>query len=142
MKFHSIDFKAVDWKHLDSFEDRTVFQTREWLQFVSESQNATPVIAELRDGNKVLGYFTGLTFSKFGLKVLGSSFPGWTTPYIGFNLNASISRRYALEALEKFYLCEVVLVRLKGNVELRQRRVVKLQRQHLAVEPKSNVLVC
>src|SRR6266516_1463079 len=102
MKFHKIDFKTADWKHLDSYQDRTVFQTREWLQFVSESQNATPVLAELRDGNEVLGYFTGLTFSKFGLKVLGSSFPGWTTHYIGFNLNASISRRAALEALEKF----------------------------------------
>lgn len=102
MKFHSIDFKAADWKHLDGFEDRTVFQTREWLQFVSESQNATPLIAELRDGSEVLGYFTGLTFSKFGLKVLGSSFPGWTTPYIGFNLNPGVSRHDALAALEKF----------------------------------------
>ena len=102
MKFHPIDFKAADWKHLDSFADRTVFQTREWLQFVSESQNAMPMLAELREGNEVLGYFTGLTFSKFGLKVLGSSFPGWTTPYIGFNLNPGVSRRGALEALEKF----------------------------------------
>ncbi len=102
MKFHPIDFKAADWKHLDSFADRTVFQTREWLQFVSESQKATPVLAELRDGKHVLGYFTGLTFSKFGLKVLGSSFPGWTTPYIGFNLSSGVSRHDALEALEKF----------------------------------------
>jgi hypothetical protein len=102
MKFYPIEFKAADWKHLDSFEDRTVFQTREWLQFVSESQNAMPMLAELRDGNEVLGYFTGLTFSKFGLKVLGSSFPGWTTPYIGFNLNPGVSRRDALGALEKF----------------------------------------
>ncbi|HYK48786.1 MAG TPA: GNAT family N-acetyltransferase [Terriglobales bacterium] len=102
MKFHSIDFKAADWRHLDSFEDRTVFQTREWLQFVSESQNATPLIAELRDGSEVLGYFTGLTFSKFGLKVLGSSFPGWTTPYMGFNLNPGVSRHDAFAALEKF----------------------------------------
>ncbi|PYX29073.1 MAG: amino-acid racemase [Acidobacteria bacterium] len=102
MKFHSINFKAADWKHLDSFEDRTVFQTREWLQFVSESQNATPLITELRDGSEVLGYFTGLTFSKFGLKVLGSSFPGWTTPYMGFNLNPGVSRHDALAALEKF----------------------------------------
>jgi Acetyltransferase (GNAT) domain len=102
MKFHAIDFKTADWKRLDSFADRTVFQTREWLQFVSESQNAAPVLAELRDGSDVLGYFTGLTFSKFGLKVLGSSFPGWTTPYIGFNLKAAVSRRDALEALEKF----------------------------------------
>ena len=77
MKFHPIDIKAADWKRLDRFADRTVFQTREWLHFVAESQNAQPVLAELRERNDVLGYFTGLTFSKFGMKVLGSSFTGW-----------------------------------------------------------------
>ncbi len=102
MKFYPIDIKAADWKRLDRFADRTVFQTREWLQFIAESQNAQPVLAELRESSEVLGYFTGLTFSKFGMKVLGSSFPGWTTPYIGFNLNPGIPRRAALEALEKF----------------------------------------
>jgi hypothetical protein len=102
MKFHPIDIKTADWKRLDSFADRTVFQTREWLQFVAESQNARPVLAELRESSEILGYFTGLSFSKFGMKVLGSSFPGWTTPYIGFNLNPGIPRRAALEALEKF----------------------------------------
>lgn len=101
MKFHPIDFRHVDWKRLDSFADRTVFQTRAWLEFVSESQRGTPVVAELRDGSDVLGYFSGLTFSKFGLKVLGSSFPGWTTPYIGFNLIDGVPRRSALEALER-----------------------------------------
>jgi hypothetical protein len=102
MKFYPIDIKAADWKHLDRFADRTVFQTREWLQFVAESQNAQPVLAELRESSEVLGYFTGLSFSKFGMKVLGSSFPGWTTPYIGFNLNPGVPRRAALEALKKF----------------------------------------
>ena len=102
MKLRQVDCKAADWKVLDSFPDRTVFQTREWLHFVAESQGATPVLAEVREGSDVVGYFTGLTFSKFGMKVLGSSFPGWTTPYIGFNLNHGISHRAALEALEKF----------------------------------------
>jgi hypothetical protein len=82
MKFHPIDAQSADWKRLDCFADRTVFQTREWLQFIAESQLAVPVLAELRESSDVQGYFTGLTFSKFGMKVLGSSFPGWTTPYI------------------------------------------------------------
>ncbi len=100
MKCRFIDFDAVDWKRLDAFADRTVFQTREWVSFVSESQKATPVLAELSDGASVVGYFTGLTFSRFGVKVLGSSFLGWTTPYMGFNLAADISRADALQALE------------------------------------------
>lgn len=113
MKFHSIDIKSADWKRLDSFADRTVFQTREWINFVAEAQKAQPVLAELRQQNQVLGYFTGLTSSKFGMKVLGSSFPGWTTPYIGFNLNPGVSRRAALKALETFAWEELKCVHLE-----------------------------
>jgi hypothetical protein len=113
MKLHRIDIKNADWKLLDSFADRTVFQTRAWLQFVAEAQAATPVLAEVRNGSEGFGYFTGLTFSKFGMKVLGSSFPGWTTPYIGFNLKPGISRREALAALEKFAWNELKCLHLE-----------------------------
>lgn len=101
MKCKILDWAAVNWELLDQFADRTVFQTREWLLFLSETQKATPVIAELREGGDLVGYFTGLTFTRFGVKVLGSSFPGWTTPYIGFNLVAGASRAKALAAVEE-----------------------------------------
>lgn len=100
MKCSFTDFESANWTQLDQFPDRTIFQTQAWVRFVSESQKATPVLAELRDGGEVVGYFTGLTFTKFGVKVLGSSFPGWTTPYMGFNLVEGASRGAALEALE------------------------------------------
>jgi hypothetical protein len=101
MRCEIIDFERADWKHLDCFADRTVFQTREWVHFVAETQNATPVLAQLSENGKLVGYFTGLTFTRFGIKVLGSSFPGWTTPYMGFNLTPGTSRAEALVALEK-----------------------------------------
>src|SRR6267154_884955 len=101
MKCEIIDFENADWKLLDSFADRTVFQTREWVRFLAETQNATPVLAELSQAGRVVGYFTGLTFTRMGVKILGSSFPGWTTPYIGFNLLPGVSRADALAAVEK-----------------------------------------
>src|SRR6266487_5272067 len=101
MRCEIIDFERADWKHLDSFADRTVFQTREWVHFVAETQKATPVLAQLSANGKLVGYFTGLTFTRFGIKVLGGSFPGWTTPYMGFNLTPGTSRAEALIALEK-----------------------------------------
>jgi len=101
MKCHIIDFNAVDWTFLDRFADRTVFQTREWIQFIGEAQGATPLIAELREGRELAGYFTGLTFTRLGVKILGSSFPGWTTPYVGFNLVPGASRAAALTAVEE-----------------------------------------
>jgi hypothetical protein len=100
MKCNIIDFESANWERLDLFADRTVFQTEAWVRFVSESQKATPVLAELREDGGIVGYFTGLTFTKFGVKVLGSSFPGWTTPYMGFNLAQGASRADALKALE------------------------------------------
>jgi hypothetical protein len=113
MKLQRITYNAADWKLLDSFQDRTVFQTKAWLEFVQESQDAAPVLAEVREGDEVVGYFSGLTFSKLGMKVLGSSFPGWTTPYIGFNLKPGVSRRLALEALEKFAWNELKCVHME-----------------------------
>jgi hypothetical protein len=101
MKCTPIDVKAVDWKTLDSFADRTVFQTQPWLDFIAETQDATPIVAELRQDGKLAGYFSGLTVTKFGVKILGSSFPGWTTPYIGFNLMPGVSRAAALAAVER-----------------------------------------
>jgi hypothetical protein len=97
MKCTIVDFDAVNWELLDGFQDRTVFQTRSWLQFI---QKATPVLAELHDGGQRVGYFTGLSFSRFGVRILGSSFPGWTTPYMGFNLLPGVSRAAALAAVE------------------------------------------
>src|SRR5579862_5405931 len=50
MDYRLIDFDAVEWDVLDRFADRTVFQTREWLRFISQTQRATPIVVELREG--------------------------------------------------------------------------------------------
>jgi hypothetical protein len=100
MKASLIDVAGVDWSRLDAFPDRTVFQTREWLNFVRETQRANIVLCELLEGGELVGYFTGLVFSRLGIRILGSSFPGWTTPYMGFNLVAGASRKDALSAIE------------------------------------------
>src|SRR5215469_14444515 len=101
MKYRLVDFANANWDLLDSFADRTVFQTRAWVEFVMQTQKATPVMVELHDDDQQVGFFTGLTFTRFGVKILGSSFPGWTTPYMGFNLRPGISRSSALAAVEK-----------------------------------------
>jgi hypothetical protein len=96
-----IDAAGANWQELDIFADRTIFQKREWIEFLAETKHAVPVLAEVRDGAQVVGYFTGLTFQKMGVKILGSPFPGWTTPYMGFNLLPGAPRQAALAAVEK-----------------------------------------
>ncbi len=113
LKLYRIDFHAVNWEVLDQFEDRTVFQTREWLEFVAETQRAEPVVAEVREGSARVGYFSGLIVRRLGVRVLGSSLPGWTTPYIGFNLAPGASRKEALRALEGFAFKELGCLHLE-----------------------------
>jgi CelD/BcsL family acetyltransferase involved in cellulose biosynthesis len=102
MKLERLEPDAVDWDRLDGFADRVVFQTREWLDFVSRTQGAEPVVAAVLDGRKTVGYFTGLVAKRYGIRLLGSPFPGWATGSMGFNLEPEVNRREAVGALVDF----------------------------------------
>ncbi len=102
MKLERLDPGTVDWAALDSFPDRVIFQTREWLEFVSRTQGAEPVVAAVMEGGTAVGYFTGLVVKRYGMRILGSPLPGWTTGSMGFNLEPGASRRNAVRALVDF----------------------------------------
>jgi CelD/BcsL family acetyltransferase involved in cellulose biosynthesis len=112
-------WSEVDWSALDRYADRNVFQTRAWLEFLAEIQRAEPVIAALEDGGEHLGYFSGLLVKRWGLRFLGSPLPGWTTPYLGFNLDPDVPRRVAAAALVEFAFKELRC----AHLELRDRRL-------------------
>ena len=64
--------------------------------FVEETQGASRVTAILRDVTAPVGRFTGLVARKLGARILGSPFPGWSTAYMGFNLEPGVDRREAV----------------------------------------------
>jgi len=86
----------------DAWPDRMIYHSEEWIRFVAETQGATPLRAELRDGDSVVGYLCGLIFTRLGIRIFGSPFAGWTTPYMGFSLAPGVPRWRALEALRTF----------------------------------------
>jgi hypothetical protein len=102
MEFFRIDHETIDERKMGEYEDRIIFQTRPWLNFLVMTQGGEPVVAELRRGREILGHFTGLLVKKLGFRILGSPFRGWSTPYMGFNLRKDVSRNEALEALAPF----------------------------------------
>ena len=90
-----------------------MFQTRLWLNFVSETQNAGPVIVKITDHNQTIGFFTGLIIKKLGFKILGSPFPGWTTSYMGFNLVDGVERGEVLKEFIPFVFKELGCIHLE-----------------------------
>jgi CelD/BcsL family acetyltransferase involved in cellulose biosynthesis len=118
LRLARLELESVDWPTLDAFPDRVLFQTREWLDFVQRTQDAEPVVATLHDGDgPVAGYFTGLVIRRFGVRILGSPFPGWTTSYMGFNLEDGTDRREAAAALVPFAFQQLRCL----HVELKDR---------------------
>lgn len=93
---------AVPWSELDAAPDRTVAQTRAWLDFLVETQDAEPVVARVLDGPDQVGWFTGAVVRRLGLRILGAPLRGWTTAAMGFNLAGEVDRPAAVEALARF----------------------------------------
>jgi hypothetical protein len=109
-----IEYSPHRWGELlNQYGDRTLYQSPEWLAFLAETQNGEIVVAAVHDGNSVIGYFCGLLVRKFGVRLLGSPLPGWTTSYMGFCLQPGIHRGEALEALRRFAFRELGCVHVE-----------------------------
>jgi hypothetical protein len=118
----AITFERVDkpdWVELDSYPDRTVFQTKPWLDFIVEAQGAVPVVLRIFNEGELIGYFTGLIIRKYGFNILGSPFPGWTTSYMGFNLKDNTFREVVVKALFQYAFSELKCI----HVEMMDRRL-------------------
>ena len=118
--FKKLDLMFPEWGGiLAQFEDRTLFQSPAWLAFIAKTQQAEPVFAVLREGPNTLGYFSGLIVTRFGLRILGSPLPGWTTSYMGMNLLPGVSRLRGLNALLRLAFGTLRCV----HVEIMDRRL-------------------
>ena len=102
MRFRNVAFDEVDWKQLNSYDDRTYSQRRAWLEYLMHIGAGRPVIAVLEDGNREAGWFSGMRTSRGGLPVMGSPLPGWNTANMGLNLKPDVPRADAMRALSEF----------------------------------------
>lgn len=92
----------VPWSALDRRPDRTIYQTGEWLGFLTETQGAEPVVARVQVCGKAVGWFTGAIVRRGGVRMLGSPMRGWTTGPMGFNLDVTLDPVDLLDALRRF----------------------------------------
>jgi hypothetical protein len=115
-----IDAVHAPWERMDALPDRVVFQTRDWLAFLAETQGAEPVVGRLTDGSTTVGYFTGAITKRYGVRILGSPMAGWSTWYMGFNLLDGVPRAEALRALPPFAFDVLGCLHLEvGDKEMR-----------------------
>lgn len=83
--FKPVAYGELDREEYNAFPNKSVLTTPEWLDFVTDISGASPLILKVFCGSDFLGYFTAFKFRKFGIPIIASPFPGWSTPYMGFD---------------------------------------------------------
>ena len=133
LSLERVDANSIDFDKINRYSDRTIFQTPDWLNFISSTQNGESVLALVKDGQNTVGFFAGSVVQKYGFRILGSPFPGWTTFYMGFCLFPGTSRRAAVEALLRFAFNELGCI----HVELMDRNLTLDDIHHLGFEHRN-----
>lgn len=100
--FEVIKLEDLNVEEYYDFEDKLIYQTLPWINFLIETQRVEAIIVRILLNGSYIGYYTGFLFSKFGIKIIGSPFRGWTTLYMGFNLLNGVERGAIIEPLWKF----------------------------------------
>lgn len=119
VQLERVDPQALDWAQLDALPGQSAFQSREWLEFLAETQAGEPVVARVVSGSETAGWFTGMIVRRYGIRILGSPFQGWTTGPMGFSLRDEVDRGEAAAALPRFAFRELGCM----HVELLDRQL-------------------
>lgn len=115
-----VPYDAAAWEAvISSRADAEVYHSPAWLEFLAESQGAEPVVAVVAADGRPVGHFVGGVVRRFGLRILGSPAPGWTTQTMGFLLEPGADRRAAADALPSFAFRQLGCV----HVELADRHL-------------------
>lgn len=75
----------LDTEKYEAFLDKIVFNTIPWINYICEDSNGSAIFVRITEDKKLVGYFTGVLINKFGIKILGSPFPGWSTCHMGID---------------------------------------------------------
>lgn len=109
MKRNSIKiYECIDKGEIEELlsESEFIYTTTFWLDYLSTELEGKPIILKIIYQNNV-AIFVGFIFKKYCLKICGSPFEGWSTPYMGFvgiNKFANEERYQIIKSTTKFLL--------------------------------------
>lgn len=127
--FTEIPLDQINAKDFNDFPTKTVFTTLEWIEFIGADQKAKPIILKIQNGCKEIGYFSGAVSSMYGVKIFGSPFRGWSTCFMGIDMEES-----AMEEIVPVYKALIVYLFNKYGchfLEIVDRNITFIQAKQL-----------
>ncbi len=100
--FQIVSLDELNIEEFNSSPQKSVFTTLPWIRYIEEDAKAKPIVIRITEGGRFVGYFCGLMIKKFGIRIIGSPFNGWSTCYMGLDLAGDDNRMDILEQLKDF----------------------------------------
>ena len=100
--FEPVEINKLNEEEYNASPKKSVFTTLEWVEYIKEDSGAEPIIIRITECGSFVGYFTGLIFRKFGVKIAASPFEGWSTCYMGLDLISGNERTEIIDELSAF----------------------------------------
>ena len=87
--FTEVPLEDISESEFYGYSKKPVLTTKEWLSFVKEDSHVDPVILRISENGSFVGFFSGFKAKKYGVTIIGSPFSGWSTPYMGLDVEGS-----------------------------------------------------
>ena len=97
-----IDKSKLDLEEYYAFANKHLFTTMEWLEFLQEDSKGDVFFLRISDENSLVGYFTGMIVTKYGIRIAGSPFSGWSTVYMGFDVIDGINKLDLIPCVQEY----------------------------------------
>ena len=81
--FFLLEKEAIPWEKIDACYDSHIYKMYGWVNHLCQRLNLEPFVVEIFRKKISIGYFIGERTTKFLIKIVGSPFKGWETPFQG-----------------------------------------------------------
>lgn len=101
-----VPIETLNHDEFSDFRSKTIFTTEDWIAFIKEDSKAKPIILRIEEDNRLIGYFSSLEVTKFGIRIIGSPFSGWSTCFMGFDVVEGINKLDLIKPVRDFLFKE------------------------------------
>jgi len=98
-EFELIDFCELNDNEFNMYSRKPIFTSKVWLSFLKKDSSAQPAVFRITKDNLFVGYFPMMFIRKYGIKIAGSPFRGWSTCWMGIEVENVQEKTQILEEL-------------------------------------------
>lgn len=101
-EFRLIDYNNINLLEYNSYSRKSVFTSIDWMNYIIEDAKTRPAIIRITEKGDFVGYIPMMIMKKCGIKIAGSPFRGWSTCWMGIEVEEKNKKIQIIQELVPF----------------------------------------